>query len=287
MRRGDRGPDPAEPTDQSDRAELTEQGDRAEPTEQSDPAEPTEQSDPAEGDQTASLGAPRSEQSDFAGGIKRLRETARSEQGRREANEVTAAEDIAWMQAFQRGDERAFARLVERHERAVYAFCLRMLGEPAAAEDALQEVFLRVVKSAARYRPTARFTTFLFTIARNHCLDFQRKARHRKTTSLDRPLKDSEGSGGTVVEHTADERSPAPDRGIHSAQLRVLLEAALAELSEEQREVFLMRQYGGLPFKEIAEVVGVPENTVKSRMRYALGHLRAELAKRGVTPETL
>ena len=92
--------------------------------------------------------------------------------------------------------------------------------------------------------------------------------------------------GATLGDRVADETSVTPDRGAESLRLRGLLAAAIARLPEEQREVFVMREYAGMPFKEIADVVGVPENTVKSRMRYALEHLRAHLAQHGVVPET-
>ena len=196
-------------------------------------------------------------------------------------------EDVAWMIAFKKGDAKAFERLLTRHKKPVYNFCLRMLGNPAAAEDALQEVFLRVVRSAKDWERQAKFTTWLYTIARNHCIDAIRKASHRKTASLDAPLKGSEADGPSLAERTPDEGAIPPDRGAESVRLRARIAKAIAALSEEQREVFVMREYAGMPFKDIADVVGVPENTVKSRMRYALEHLKGHLAKDGVlTAET-
>lgn len=193
-------------------------------------------------------------------------------------------EDAEWMEAYKRGDARAFERLVGRHKKPVYNFCFRMLGERAAAEDALQEVFLRVVRSAKDWEKNAKFTTWLYTIARNHCIDALRKAGYRKTASLDQTLGESE-EGSTLADRMSDDESVTPDRGAESLRLRGKLAAAIASLSDEQREVFVMREYAGMPFKDIATVVGVPENTVKSRMRYALEHLRAQLARSGVRPD--
>jgi RNA polymerase sigma-70 factor (ECF subfamily) len=186
------------------------------------------------------------------------------------------------MHAYKKGDARAFERLLQKHKKPVYNFCVRMLQERSAAEDAMQEVFLRVVRSAKEWQQNAKFTTWLYTIARNHCIDALRKATHRKTASLDQTLQDGEEQGSTLGDRMSDEEAVTPDRGAESARLRKKLALAIASLSEEQREVFVMREYSGMPFKDIAAVVGVPENTVKSRMRYALEHLKAHLARQGV-----
>lgn len=192
--------------------------------------------------------------------------------------------DAELMNRFKAGDARSFELLLARHRKSVYHFCLRMVGERTAAEDAMQEVFLRVVKSAKGWEHQAKFSTWLFTIARNHCIDAIRKASYRKTASLDQSLKESEDQGTTLGDRVADDEAMAPDRGAESLRLRSTLATAIASLSEEQREVFVMRQYSGVPFKEIADIVGVSENTVKSRMRYALEHMRGSLKKAGITP---
>src|SRR3954468_9779221 len=95
--------------------------------------------------------------------------------------------DEALMAAYQKGDLGAFAELVSRHERRLWNFLRRFVRDPAAAEDLLQEVFLRVVRSAPEWRPTAKGTTWLFTIARNLCVDHSRSALLRQTASLDSP----------------------------------------------------------------------------------------------------
>jgi RNA polymerase sigma-70 factor (ECF subfamily) len=202
-----------------------------------------------------------------------------------EARLVAEREDTRLMQAYKKGDAEAFGKLLARHRKPVYNFCVRMLGERAAAEDAMQEVFLRIVRAAKEWESHAKFTTWLYTIARNHCIDALRKAKYRKTASLDQPLKAEDEQGATLGDRVSDDEAVTPDRGADSARLREKLARALRSLSEEQREVFVMREYAGMPFKDIAEVVGVPENTVKSRIRYALEHLRGELAAQGVSRE--
>ena len=104
--------------------------------------------------------------------------------------EARDKDDARLMTLYKKGDAKAFEALLARHRKPVFNFCLRMLGHPPAAEDALQEVFLKVCKSAKDWERQAKFTTWLYTIARNHCIDAIRKARHRKTASLDQPLKD-------------------------------------------------------------------------------------------------
>ena len=183
------------------------------------------------------------------------------------------------MLAFQRGDARAFEALVKRHRGAVFQFLLRSVGERGRAEDLLQETWLKVVRGAAAWEPKARFTTWVYTMARNLCVDEARRATHRKPAAATGAVEEEEGPPPS--ERVPDDGA-APDRAAHNARLRPLLERALRALPPEQREVFVLREYSGVPFKEIAEVTGVPEPTVKSRMRYALEGLRAQLSALGV-----
>jgi len=145
------------------------------------------------------------------------------------------------------------------------------------AEELLQEVFLRVVRSKDRYERTAKLTTWLYTIARNLCVDESRRAKFRRTTSLDTPRRGVDDEGPAMVETVAADDVPTDDRAA-APQIRQRIARAIDLLPEDQREVFLMRQINGLSFKEIGDIVGAPENTVKSRMRYALEKLRQDLA---------
>src|ERR1041384_5297516 len=184
-----------------------------------------------------------------------------------------ADEDL--MVLYQRGEVRAFELLLTRHRKPVYNFILRFVGDKETAEDLLQEAFMRVIKGAEAYQRQAKFTTWLYTIARNLCVDQSRRAKHRKAQSLDAPMNSSADSGTLLDVLPSGEM--ASDRQAGNRELQLRLHRALANLSEEQREVFLMREFLDMPFKDIADVVGVPENTVKSRMRYALEKLRLEL----------
>jgi RNA polymerase sigma-70 factor, ECF subfamily len=188
--------------------------------------------------------------------------------------------DEQLMLAFRSGDARAFEALVRRHRNPVFNFVFRYTGQRARAEDLLQETWLKVVRGAQDYEPKARFTTWVYTIARNLCVDSARKEIYRQAESLD-AAAGADGEGRALAEVLPD-GAAAPDRAAHNARLRPLLERALRGLPPEQREVFILREYNGVAFKEIAVVTGVPENTVKSRMRYALEGLRKKLEELGV-----
>ena len=184
-----------------------------------------------------------------------------------------ADEDL--MVLYQKGEVRAFEILLVRHRKPLYNFILRYLGDKETAEDLLQEAFMRVIKGAEAYKRQAKFTTWLYTIARNLCVDQTRRRKHRKHASLDAPLDAGEESGSLL--DVIPSKEMASDRKSGNKQLHETMQRAIAGLSEEQREVFLMREFLDMPFKQIADVVGVSENTVKSRMRYALDKLRLEL----------
>jgi RNA polymerase sigma-70 factor (ECF subfamily) len=191
--------------------------------------------------------------------------------------------DEVLLQAYRAGDVRAFERLVARYEKPIWNFLRRFVADAATAEDLLQEVFLRVVKSADEWRGAAKFSTWLYTIARNLTVDQSRRAVHRNAASLDGPAH--AGSDSTATLH---DRLPSPDRRADDLasdrETKRRIDEAVAALPAEQREVFLMREVMEMPFAEIATAVGASEPTVKSRMRYALEKLRAALVELGGEP---
>jgi RNA polymerase sigma-70 factor, ECF subfamily len=197
---------------------------------------------------------------------------------------MSDATDEQLMHAFRDGDARAFELLLERHERKVWNFLRRSVGDPTLAEDLLQEVFLRVIKARAEWKGEAKFTTWVYAIARNLCIDHGRRAVHRDARSLDAPTRRDDETGDTLHDHLASTSRDA--EGLASdGEVRARVEAAIAALPEDQREVFLLREVMDMPFAEIAVVVGAPEPTVKSRMRYALERLREALDDlHGVAP---
>jgi RNA polymerase sigma-70 factor (ECF subfamily) len=195
-----------------------------------------------------------------------------------EIAKASSAADEALMLRYQRGDAAAFAELVRRHKTPVFNFVLRQVRVASAAEDITQEAFLRVVQRAAEFKHEARFSTWLYTIARNLCIDAARKGRLRMHPSLDAPANDD---GSRTLLETVPDRSPDTDvgRAAEWTRIRRSIVMAVDALPDDQREVFLLREVANLPFKEISEVTGTPENTVKSRMRYALERLRMALSE--------
>jgi RNA polymerase sigma-70 factor, ECF subfamily len=183
--------------------------------------------------------------------------------------------DESLMLRYRDGDVRAFEVLVTRHRKPVYNFILRFVRDGHQAEDVLQETFLRLIKSADNYEKTAKFTTWMYTIARNLCVDAARRGKHRKAASLDAPIG-SEEDGASLMDFVAD-GGAGVDRQTINRELALRIRKAVDELPDEQREIFLLREVSDLQFNEIARIVGIPENTVKSRMRYALEKLREAL----------
>ncbi len=185
--------------------------------------------------------------------------------------------DETLMTRFQEGDERALALLVRRHQTSLYNFALRHVRHPQVAEEVVQDAFVRMVQGARDFAQRSKFTTWAFTIVRNLCIDELRKRAHRKHASLDQAKSGAEGEEGpTLGEQTRDPRADV-ERAASSDELHGRIAKAIEALPEDQREVFLLREVANLPFKEIAEMTQTPENTVKSRMRYALERLQESL----------
>jgi RNA polymerase sigma-70 factor, ECF subfamily len=197
--------------------------------------------------------------------------------------------DEQLLAAYRGGDVRAFERLLARYEKPIWSFLRRFVRDAEAAEDLLQEVFLRVVRDAQDSGPAwkgeAKFSTWLYTIARNLCIDRARRnsvrgsASASASPSIDGPT-DGDAETATLHERIAAP-GPATDAVVAGRQAARRIDRAVADLPDDQREVFLMREVMELPFAEIASLVGASEPTVKSRMRYALEKLRAALADLG------
>lgn len=171
----------------------------------------------------------------------------------------------------------AFEVLLERYQQPLFAFCYRFCNDSAQAQDLVQEVFLRLIKTAKNYEPRAKFSTFLYTFAHNLCIDYIRRGKKRKNVSLSEPVADAEGL--TLGDMMKDEKSN-PEKEYHQKTFEEALQKAVSELPEEQREIFLLREQMNLPFEEIARIAGCLPSTAKSRMRYALQSIRQKLERR-------
>ena len=180
------------------------------------------------------------------------------------------------MELYREGSRDAFEELFSRHHRRVIQFCYRMTGDRAKAEEAAQEVFLRIARGAFTYRPTAKFTTWMFTIARRATLNFLRDEKEPgKTVPLLEGAHRDEVPGSVEVEGPAD---LDPERMAWSAQLGERFLAALSSLPETYRTAFVLNRGEGLSYEEVASVLGITVQAVKSRMFRAREMLLRELS---------
>jgi RNA polymerase sigma-70 factor (ECF subfamily) len=169
------------------------------------------------------------------------------------------------MSRYQDGDTAAFEMVYERHRGPLYRYFLRQTAR-TAVDDLFQEVWLRVIKGKDRYQPDAPFSAYLYRIAHNVLVDhYRRSGRAPELTSADE------------LELPAADTGPARD--LAQSELRDAISAALEDLPAAQREAFLLHQEAGLTLEQIAMVVGVGRETIKSRLRYAMNRLRQELSE--------
>jgi RNA polymerase sigma-70 factor (ECF subfamily) len=191
--------------------------------------------------------------------------------------------DEELMVRYAKGDEAAFEMILSRYTRPLFGFLCRYLGGVDRAEDVFQEVFYEVIRGRRSYRPRYRFAAWLFRIGRNRAVDRLRRNGVRKTESLDHPANPHDNEGEAQVAKIVTD-DPDPESEAQSLELGKALEAALASLPADQREVFWLKERSGLSVGEIAVITGVSQNTVKSRLRYALEKLRAILVQQGFAP---
>ena len=182
----------------------------------------------------------------------------------------TTDEQAMW-RVQQHDDHAAFARLVARWELPIRRLCIRMLADTHRAEDLTQEAFARVFARRRDFDTSGRFSTWLWRIALNLCHDELRRRSRRPETSLDGD--DSEESVHRELPSTA----PGPDESLAREERAGEVRDALQQLQEPYRTVVILRHYENLKFSEIAEVLGIPEGTVKSRMAEGLGRLARRL----------
>lgn len=179
--------------------------------------------------------------------------------------------DVALMLRVRNGDRQAFRELVERHQHRVVGTVARMLGAHNDAEDIAQQVFLRVWNSAARYQPTAKFTTWLMTITRNLVFNETRRRSRTRTVPLDR----GEGEGEIDLPDTS---TKGPADQLLQQELALAVDTAILSLPEPQRMAVVLRRYENMPYEEIADVLKVSVSAVKSLLFRARTELKQQLS---------
>lgn len=183
---------------------------------------------------------------------------------------ATPVEDSALMLRYQEGDTAAFEELYRRHSDALYRYFLRLGSDSAIAEDLYQEAWSKIIRARESYRPTAKFTTYLYRVAHNCFIDYvRRNKRHTRIADVEPDLQPSPDS--------------SPESQAESKLARERLEKALESLPDEQRDVFLLHEEAGLGLDDIASVTGSNREATKSRLRYAVRKLKAALAEPEVT----
>ncbi len=182
--------------------------------------------------------------------------------------------DAALMLRVKRGDRGAFEELVEKYKRPVTNAIYRMLGDATEAEDLAQNVFVQVYKSAHRYRAAAKFSTWLFTITRNLCLnEIRRRSRHR-AESLDAPHPDDEDRPGHQFE---DAKNFSPPEALLQEELEQKIQQALSELPDNQRIAIVLCRQEELSYEDIARVLGCSVSATKSLIHRGRETLKQKL----------
>jgi len=195
-----------------------------------------------------------------------------------------SAQEAQLIEACQQGDPSAFNLLVRRWEKPLFNFAYKYVGDAAVAQDLVQDTFLRVLKSIGGYAHRAAFSSWLYSIAVNLCKDHLRRKKRRTVISLHDYYTTVAGQRISVRDEVPDEDART-DAAAEAADREKLVRRLLAGLSEDQRVVILLKEYQALTFPEIAEALGVPENTAKARLHRGLRAMRRQLEREGMSPE--
>ena len=170
----------------------------------------------------------------------------------------------------QQGDNGAFEELLLLHQKKVYNLCLRMSANPDDALDLSQEAFLRAWRSLGQYQFEASFSTWLFRLTSNVCIDFLRQKKRRQETSLTENYDDRDEG----AELSIPDVNPLPEQQAITNETKIELARAMGQLAPDHREILQLRVVEDLPYEQIADILGVRVGTVKSRLARARLSLR-------------
>jgi RNA polymerase sigma-70 factor (ECF subfamily) len=182
-----------------------------------------------------------------------------------------------WMLAVQAGDRAAFDRIVGEYKDFVHQLVYKFTGRRDGVEDLAQEVFLRIYRARERYRPDAKFRTWVFRIVYNLCVNTTKSRNFKKTASLESPMEGDEGEA-PLRDAMASPAVEPPLGKLEREELYVRLRGALATLPAQQRAAMTLYQYRGLSLREIADVMSTTEKAVKSLLARARENLRDKMA---------
>lgn len=181
------------------------------------------------------------------------------------------------VQAAKTGDQPAFALLVEANQGKIYSLCYRMTGNPEDAADLTQDAFLHAWRGLASFSGQSAFSTWLYRLASNACIDFLRREKRRQALSI--TLEDEDNGEEHQLDLPDDRWSP--HRSLEQKEIQSAVQNGLLSLSPEHRQVLLLRETEGLSYQEIAQCLNLEEGTVKSRIARARLALKDILSKSG------
>ncbi len=188
-------------------------------------------------------------------------------------------EEKNWIKKAVNGDAAAFEQLVLRYQAPIYNLCLRITGNAEDAADMTQEAFIKAWRSLDTFHFEAAFSTWLYRLASNTCLDFLRGQKRRPLLSL--TVEDDDGDAQTL---NVPDPAPTPETALIAAEEMALLSQALSHLEPEQRQIIALRVVNDLSYTEIAQIMELKEGTVKSRLARARDNLRKKLLQIGNKP---
>jgi len=184
--------------------------------------------------------------------------------------------DAELMKAFAEGETGALGEIISRYGAPLYGYLLRLSGSPETASDLFQDVFVKLARTPKAYGERYKFSAWLFTVAHHAAMDHFRRRSARKAETLD-----GDGSDPGLLSRLISPE-PGPAASAQNRELKSAIEKALEHLCPDQREIFYLRHYSGLTFKEIAALLKIPIGTALARVSRAAAALRKELEKNGV-----
>ena len=184
--------------------------------------------------------------------------------------------DLELIERFSNGDQDAFEQLIIRYEKKIYSICYYFLKNREDAEDAAQEVILKIYKKLGGFRKEAAFSTWMNYVASNTCRDYLRKRKRNQVLYLDDDIKTEEGQ----IHRELPSEEDTPEERMEKKELGELMQEALFKLKEDHKEILLMREYQELSYEEISEILEISVGTVKSRIYRARQDLKV-LVNRG------
>jgi len=185
--------------------------------------------------------------------------------------------DVSLMLEFQKGDISSFEKLLQKHKESIVNIIYQFIGERDEAEDLAVEVFLRVYRAAKKYQAKAKFTTWLYKITTNLCLNEIRKKAKLQTISLSKPISAGEEKEEELIEKIAD-AAPSPQQILEKKERNALIRKAIDSLPAKQRMATILQIYEGLSYKEISRILGCSVKSVERRLYWARTNLKERLS---------